>query len=110
MANGFTQFVTNTFDFQFGENFSRLQTRSDADVQQTSYITLAYFAHTLTGTHTHTLRHTRRLTLLGIRITHHMAETHAKSLLRQKVVKSERNQFSRRLSEKLLPLKLTRCV
>lgn len=104
MANGFTQFVTNTFDFQFGENFSRLQTRSDADVQQTSYITLAYFEHT------HTLRHTRRLTLLGIRITHHMAETHAKSLLRQKVVKSERNQFSRRLSEKLLPLKLTRCV
>lgn len=57
MANGFTQFVTNTFDFQFGENFSRLQTRSDADVQQTSYITLAYFEHTLTGTHTH--RHTQ---------------------------------------------------
>lgn len=26
-------------------------------------------------------------------ITHHMAETHAKSLLKQKVVKSERNQF-----------------
>lgn len=54
MAKDFTQFVTKTFDFQFGENFSRLQTRSDADVQQTSYITLAYFEHTHGLAHTHT--------------------------------------------------------
>lgn len=103
IAKGITQFVTNTFDFQ-------LVARTSADFSPdflspkcaTDFI--YYFGILRTHTHTHTE------TLFITRITHHMAETHAKSLLKQKVVKSKRNQFSRRLSEKLLPLKLTRCM
>lgn len=74
---------------------SQLSTESSGtDVQQTSYVT-SLCKHT----HAHTYLH---MVSFGLplsypypcaHITHHMAETHAKSLLKQKVVKSERNQF-----------------